>query len=154
MRENGESALVETWISRFETTIDGIAVDGERQRVAYEHWFDGASDRREGRRGRLAEAAPFVPPIVWLALALGGLLIVTYMCFYADRAEAAAIQALMMAGIATVVVAGMLIVRFLDRPYTNVGGSIKPTALTQVLVRMESAAVGPIPCDAGGRPRT
>ncbi len=154
MRENRESPLVETWISQFEATIDGVALGGERQRAAYEHWFDGAADRREGRRRRLAEAAPFVPPIVWLALVLGGLLIVVYMCFYADRAEPAVIQALMMAGIATVVVAGMLIVRFLDRPYTNVGGSIKPTALTQVLIRMETAFPGPIPCDAGGRPRT
>jgi len=116
MRDNRESPAVETWIARSETTIDGVALTGERQRAAYQHWFDGAADRREGRRGSLAEAAPFVPTIVWLALVLGGALIVIYMCFYADPAELAIVQALMMAGAATVVVSGTLIVRFLDRP--------------------------------------
>ena len=32
---------------------------------------------------------------------------------------------------------GILIVYFLDRPYANVGGSVKPIALTQVLERIE-----------------
>jgi hypothetical protein len=97
---------------------------------AFDHWFDQSAERREGRRGRLAEAEPLVPRLVWLALFLGGGLIIVYMCFYADPREPAFVQALMVGSVTTMVVAGLLVVRFLDRPYTNASGSIKPTAMT------------------------
>ncbi|MCP9487586.1 MAG: hypothetical protein MSC30_17200 [Gaiellaceae bacterium MAG52_C11] len=56
----------------------------------------------------------------------------------------------MMAGIATAVVGGLLIVRFLDRRALTFGGSIRPTALAQVLVRMEAHFARRGPCDAVG----
>jgi hypothetical protein len=156
MRDERESPLVNGWLTRIEQTIDAVQVNGEKQQVAYGHWFDQAADRREGRRGRLAEAEPLVPPLVWLALFLGGALIVTYMCFYADPAEPAFVQALMMGGVTTMVVAGMLVVRFLDRPYANASGSIKPAAMTMTVRLMEeesraSNAGAARLCDERGR---
>jgi hypothetical protein len=156
MRDERESPLVNGWLTRIEQTIDAVQVNGEKQQVGYGHWFDQAADRREGRRGRLAEAEPLVPPLVWLALFLGGALIVTYMCFYADPAEPAFVQALMMGGVTTMVVAGMLVVRFLDRPYANASGSIKPAAMTMTVRLMEeesraSNAGAARLCDERGR---
>jgi Protein of unknown function (DUF4239) len=157
MRDERESPLVNGWLLRIEQTIDGIQVHGEKQRVAYGHWFEQAAERREGRRGRLTEAEPLVPSLVWLALFLGGALIVAYMCFYADPAEPAFVQALMMGGVTAMVVAGMLVVRFLDRPYENASGSIKPTAMTMSVRRMEDESSGTDTraaslCDQRGRP--
>jgi hypothetical protein len=160
MRHERESALVDSWLAHIEDTVDGIQPHGDRQRVAYGHWFEQAAERREGRRGRLTEAQPLVPSLIWLALILGGALIVTYMCFYADPAEPAFVQALMMGGITTMVVAGLLVVRFLDRPYENATGSIKPTAMTMTLRQMEAderrgsteTHAAPL-CDERGRPR-
>jgi Protein of unknown function (DUF4239) len=140
MRHERESALVDGWLTRVEGTVDGIQLHGEKQRIAYATWFQQAAERREGRRGRLAEAEPLVPSLVWLALFLGGALIIVYMCFYADPREPAFVQALMMGGVTTMVVAGMLVVRFLDRPYANASGSIKPTAMTTTLRQMEAVA--------------
>jgi hypothetical protein len=137
MRDERQSPLVDGWLARIEQTIDGVQVKGEQERVAYDHWFEQAAERREGRRGRLAEAEPLVPGLVWLALFLGGALIVAYMCFYADPAEPAFVQALMMGGVTMMVVAGLLVVRFLDRPYADASGSIKPTAMTMTLRGME-----------------
>jgi hypothetical protein len=79
------------------------------------------------------------------------------MCFYADPAEPAFVQALMMGGVTAMVVAGMLVVRFLDRPYENASGSIKPTAMTMSVRRMEDESSGTHTraaslCDQRGRP--
>jgi hypothetical protein len=156
MRDGGESPLVDAWLARIEATVEGIQPRGDTQRVAYDHWFNQAAERREGRRGRLSEAEPLVPPLVWLALFLGGALIVAYMCFYADPAEPVVVQAMMMGAITTMVVAGMLVVRFLDRPYNGATGSIEPTAMTTTLRGMEAptgASTGAARlCNDDGRP--
>jgi hypothetical protein len=101
MRRGRESPLVLAWIADLERTIDGLQIRGPKQAVAFDHWFEQMAERREGRRGRLAEASPLVPPLVWLALLLGGTVVVVYMCFYADRRESAAVQAMMMAAVTT-----------------------------------------------------
>ena len=106
----------------------------------------------------MAEAEPLVPSLVWLALFLGGALLIGYMCFYADPREPAFVQALMIGGVTATVVVGLLVVRFLDRPYMNASGSIKPTAMMTTLRQMKAAAaasrVGVAQlCDERGRPR-
>jgi len=90
------------------------AGDGEAGEAAYAHWLSQAAERQEGRRGRLAEAAPVVPPVVWAVLILAGLLVIGYVCLYADPAEPVLLQAFMMAAVVTLVVSGLLLVHFLD----------------------------------------
>jgi hypothetical protein len=158
MRDERESPVVDDWVARIEGTVDGTQLHVDKQRLGFDHWFDQSAEQREGRRGRLAEAEPLVPGLVWLALFLGGGLIIVYMCFYADPREPVFVQALMMGAVTTMVVAGMLVVRFLDRPYTNAGGSIKPTAMTTTLREMESrntaSGSGAVRlCDDRGRSR-
>jgi hypothetical protein len=138
MREERASPVVDGWLTHIEQTIDGIRLRTDNERVAYDHWFDQQAERREGRRGRLAEASPLVPSLVWLALFLGGALVIAYMCFYADPAEPIVVQAMMIGVVTTMVVAGMLVVRFLDQPYSDASGSIKPAAMTMSLQQMEA----------------
>ena len=45
----------------------------------------------------------------------------------------------MIAAVAVIVVSGLLLVWFLDRPYENKSGSIKPTAMTRSLALMQEA---------------
>ena len=158
MRDERESRLVDGWLAQIERTVDGMQLHGDSQRLGFDHWFDQSAERREGRRGRLAEAAPLVPSLVWLALFLGGGLMIVYMCLYADPREPAFVQALMIGAVTTMVVAGMLVVRFLDRPYTDASGSIKPTAMTTTLRQMErrdtaSASGAARHCDESGQSR-
>ena len=140
MRDGRASPVVDGWVLRIEATVDGVRPQGETQVVAYGHWFDESAVRREGRRGRLAESHPLIPSLVWLALILGGTLLIAYMCFYADPAEPWFVQALMMAAVATTVVAGLLVVQFLDHPYEDASGTVKPTEMTKTLSAMESEA--------------
>jgi hypothetical protein len=157
MRHDQESPLVNGWLEQIEQTIDGLRLNGTKQRVAYAHWFDQATERRDGRRGRLAEAAPFVPPLVWLALILGGSLIIAYVCFFADRGERIIVQAMMMSTVTAMVISGLLVVRFLDRPYEDASGSIKPVEMTVTIEQMEAERGTSVPgtanaCDERGRP--
>jgi hypothetical protein len=157
MREQRDSPIVQDWVVRLERTIEGIEIRKEKQGIAYAQWFDRAAERREGRRGRLAEAFPYVPAIVWAALLLGGLLLLAYVCFFADPGERLFVQVLMVASVTAMVVSGLLLVRFLDRPYETASGGIRPRAMLATLAVMESESerLGPegtIPCDQSGRP--
>jgi hypothetical protein len=54
-------------------------------------------------------------------------------------------------------VTSLLVIRFLDQPYSKGYGGLKPTDMTRVLGQIELASreLGvhpPIPCDAAGRP--
>jgi len=140
MRHGRTSPSVDAWLARIEGTIDVLPIRGENQRVAYEHWFDQAAEQREGRRGRLAEASPFVPSLVWLALVLGGSLLIAYVWFYADPGESPIVQAMMAGSVTAIVIAGMLVVRFLERPYSDGGGSVRPVAMELSVRNMEAAS--------------
>jgi hypothetical protein len=149
MRHRHESKLVQGWLAALDTDVARLDVRGQKQTVAYGHWLDQNAQRREGRRGRLAEATPFVPPPIWLVLIVGAVLLVGYMCFYADRRERFFVQAMMIGAITAIVVSGLLVVRFLDRPYQDEAGSIKPAQMRQTLELMDQERA---PCDSGGTP--
>ena len=63
-----------------------------------------------------------------------------------------------MTAVATMVVSGLLLVRFLDRPYEDGSGSVKPTAIADTVAaierwRTQTAPARALPCDARGAPR-
>lgn len=70
----------------------GPDAHGVRQEAAYGQWFDEQAQRREGRRERLAEATPLVPPSLWFVLGIGASLTIAYMCAQADRREGPFVQ--------------------------------------------------------------
>jgi hypothetical protein len=150
MRKGRNSELVESWVDRLHADFSSAVPNGSRQEAAYAQWFDEAAQRRDGRRERLAEAAPFLPLPLWLALGIGASLTLAYMVAQADRREGLLIQALPIAFVAALVTAGMLVVVFLDNPYTGGHGSIQPTEMSRTLMRIDKGL--PAPCDARGNP--
>jgi hypothetical protein len=155
MAAGGESALVEEWLARLESTVDDIAVDSPRTEVALAHWLDQAAERREGRRARLLQADPAVPEAVWLLLLSGAVLTIGYMVVFANRRDRWWVQALMIGSVNLIVVAGLLVVFILDRPYQRDGAYVAPSEMqTSIrLIELEfggDASFQP-PCDAQGR---
>jgi hypothetical protein len=100
MRDRRPSDLVQGWVARIEDDGRTVTVSTPKRSAAYQHWFEASGERLEGRRGRLAEADPFVPPLLWAVLILAGLLVLVYMCFYADPGEPLLVQALMIGAVA------------------------------------------------------
>ena len=158
MRRQQTSPLVESWLTRMGSRLARLEPAGQREAVAYQQWFNQDAVRREGRRGRLAEAAPFVPTPLRLVLALGATLVIGFVLLLADPAEPFVPQAILIGAITVLMVSGLLIVQVLDRPYENASGSIRPVEMGRTLALMDQARlVGrppPLPCDAAGRPTT
>ena len=136
MRRGGYDSVVDARVAAMERAAEQVPVSDANQ-AAVEHWFALNDERRQGRQGRIDEANRLVPPIVWLILILGAVVAIASVCSFADPRERAVTQAGMIAAIAIIVVSGLVLVQFLDNPYEDTSGSIKPTAITRTLALME-----------------
>jgi hypothetical protein len=141
MREGRTSPVVDARVTALERGAERAPISGPKQTAALEQWFTLNEERRQGRQGRIAEASPIVPPLVWLILIIGAVVVIATVGFFADSEEAAFPQATMMAVVAGLVVSSLLLVRFLDRPYENQSGSIRPTAMKRSLAQMREERV-------------
>jgi hypothetical protein len=137
MREGSFSSVVDARVSAMEESAQQVPVNEAKQAAAFEHWFALNEERRQGRQGRIGEADGLVPPVIWLILIIGAVVVIASVALFADREEAALTQAAMAATVAIIVVSGLVLVRFLDKPYDDKSGSIKPTAMERTLALME-----------------
>jgi multisubunit Na+/H+ antiporter MnhB subunit len=159
MAAGGESAVVGHWIEEIEATVTRTPIDNARSEVTLAHWLDEMTERREGRRARLAEATGEIPAPVWLMLVAGALVTVLYILIFADRRERWWVQAAMMGTIAGLVVSSLLVIAFLDDPFTEDGAYIPPDEMSTTIrlfeeEEEEEAATGQpltLPCDEQGR---
>jgi Protein of unknown function (DUF4239) len=133
MRKGEESPIVEARVNALEEGAGDSSATGSTRAAALDQWFTLNEDRRRGRQGRIAEASPLVPPLIWLIIILGGAVVIFTVCFFADAEEARLPQGSMIAAVAIVVVSGLILVRFLDKPYEDRSGSIKPMAMMRTL---------------------
>ena len=74
---------------------------------------------------------------MWVILLLGAGLTFGFALLFADRRESFLVQGSIIAAIAALVTAGLLLVWFLDHPYANESGSIKPTEMERQLEIVE-----------------
>jgi len=128
------------------------------EQSAYDKWLDQTSDREEARRDRVHGASGIVPDSIWVVLLLTATVVFAYMLFFADSAERARSQAMLMGSAATVVVVTLLAIYALDHPYASGIGSIRPVAMERSLRLLDQARAAvndtmPLPCDADGAPR-
>jgi Protein of unknown function (DUF4239) len=137
MRDGTTSPTVDARVTGLEESAAGIALEGDKQLAAFDHWLVLNEERRKGRQGRIGEAAGLVPPVLWLILIVGAVVVIAAVGFFADTREAWVPQAAMIASVAVIVASGLVLVRFLDRPYEDKSGSIKPTAMTRTLTQMQ-----------------
>jgi hypothetical protein len=136
MREGNTSPVVDGRVRALEESAERVPVRGAKQLVAYEEWFALNEERRRGRQGRIGESEGLVPPVVWLILIIGAVVVIATVGFFADVRETPVTQAAMIAAVAIIVVSGLVLVQFLDHPYEDKSGSIKPTAMTRTLEQM------------------
>jgi hypothetical protein len=157
MSAGRESSTVQGWLDRMTSTTASISPENQRETTAFSQWFDQDAQRREGRRGRLAQAEPFVPSLLWIVLVVGALLVIGYMLLFADPKERGPVQAFMVGGVTAVIVSGLVVVAFLDSPYGEHAGAIHPTEMQRTLHLMEQTRTPSftslrVPCDKRGTP--
>ena len=81
--------------------------------------------------------------------------IFVFMLFFADRSEAAITQAVLMGSVSSVIAAMLLLIGFLDSPFHEGVGGVRPVAMERTMNIVDDAlrAVNErvvLPCDAQG----
>jgi hypothetical protein len=152
LNDGRRSGLVEHWVAALRDTYAALSTQTAKEKVAFGHLLDVTRARGEARRERLGAATPFVPTPVWVVLLLGGLVTIMFVALFADRSESAGIQAALIAGVAVMVVAGLLLVRFLDHPYEGTSGSIEPKEMKRTISILNRTYAGERLCDSRGAP--
>jgi hypothetical protein len=61
MRDGRESPVVGRWLARIEHTIDWIQLRSDKQRVAYDHWFQQAASAGRGGAGACSKRSRSFP---------------------------------------------------------------------------------------------
>jgi len=78
-------------------------------------------------------AVGVIPTPLWIVLIFIAVVIFVYMLFFADRAEGAITQAVLMGSLVSVIVAMLLLIRFLDSPVHEGIGGVRPVAMERTL---------------------
>jgi hypothetical protein len=153
LRDGRRSDTVEHWVAALRETYGAVDTATAKQEAAFSHLLDVTRTRGDARRARLAAASPLVPGPVWAVLVLGGLLTILFVALFADRREPVRVQLVLIVSVALMVVAGLLLVRFLDHPFDRTSGSIQPTEMKRTISILDRTYPGRQLCDSRGEPR-
>jgi hypothetical protein len=148
---------INPWGVELFRTLQTVQPETPSQEAAYGKWLDQTSDREAARIDRIHGAVGVIPPPLWVVLLLISGVIFVFMLFFADRSEGALTQAVLMGSVATVIVAMLLLIRFLDSPFHEGIGGVRPVAMERTLDIIDQALGAanrrvPLPCDANGNP--
>jgi Protein of unknown function (DUF4239) len=153
MKEGRRSPVVQIWVNRFQGALKQLHPATPAEQAAFLQLLAQQDKRTDARRARLSEANRALPAPVWFFLFLGAFITVGFALFFADRREHFIVQGSLIAAITALVVSGLLLVWFLDHPYENQSGSIKPDEMERQLVIVESEHRDvAVPCDQAGNP--
>ena len=136
-------------------TLQTVEPDTAVQQSAYDKWLDQTSDRERARSDRVHGAVGVIPAPLWLVLFFASIMIALYMLFFADSGERAVVQALLMGTVVSVVTAMLLLVYFLNNPFHDSIGGLRPVAMERTLDIIDQGLIITgrtldLPCDDAG----
>jgi hypothetical protein len=148
--------VINPWGLAMFRTIQGIEPETASEQSAFDSWLGQTSMREEARRDRLHAADGVIPLAVWIVLLLSAGLVLAYVLFFADSGERAVVQGLIAGSVTAVIVASLLVLSSLNKPYNSDFGGIKPVAMNRSIEIIVAARAAldlhqPVPCDALGR---
>ena len=151
------SEEISPWGLSMFRTLQAVEPETAAEQSAYDAWLAQTSAREEARLDRIHSAEGIVPLPIWIVLLLSSALVLVYLLFYADSGERAVSQGMLAGSVTAVVVASLLVLLSLNRPFDpNIGG-IRPIAMQRSVDVIGSARDAldldePLPCDEAGRP--
>jgi hypothetical protein len=149
---------INPWGARMFLTIRDVDAQTPAEQSAYDRWMSQTSDREQARTDRVHAAEGIIPLPLWLTLFIICGVIFGYMLFFADRAERAGTQAMLMGSVTVVITLLMLLLVFFDHPHGSGVGRLEPIAMERTLrlideqLRVVGMDTAP-PCDDDGVPR-
>jgi hypothetical protein len=138
-------------------TIRAVEPQTSSEEAAHAQWLDQTLTREQARQDRIHGASGIIPSPLWIVLFTISAVVFGFMLFFADSAERAVVQAVLMGSVVSVIVMLLLLLQFLDNPFHRGTGSLRPAAMERILevVDEERAIVGddaPLPCNELGIP--
>jgi hypothetical protein len=155
LADGDRPAEVNPWGVAQYRTLRAARPESPSAQAAFSKLLDQTTDRQTARQDRLHAAEGVVPLPLWLVLILTAVVIVGFMLFFADSGERAVVQAVLIGTVVAVMALTILLIRFLDSPYQDGAGGLKPVAMEETLrlLDQQRRIVGdrtPVPCDAQG----
>jgi hypothetical protein len=146
---------INPWGVELFRTLKTIQPRTASEQSAYDKWLEQTSEREAARIDRIHGAVGVIPSPLWVVLLFIAAVIFVYMLFFADRGEGALTQAVLMGSVVSVLAAMLLLIQFLDSPFREGVGGIRPVAMERTLRIMDqqlSVLGRPIslPCNAEG----
>jgi hypothetical protein len=155
--ESGDVAGVNPWGVAMFRTVESVEPGSPSEEAAFGKFLDETSERQVARQERVHGAAGIVPLPLWIALSFITGVIFLYLLCFADSSERAFIQALLMGSVVASITAMMLVLSFLNDPFTGSVGGVQPEAMQRTIALVDQALdaagidVAP-PCNALGQP--
>jgi hypothetical protein len=157
MQAGTQTDAMNPWGVELFRTLRTVDPRTATEQAAFSKWLDQRLDREAARSTRIHGAASVIPAPLWLVLFVTAALIVGFMLLFADSGEPWFVQAALIGTVVAVMSSTLLVIHFLDNPYQEGLGSLKPVAMERTLQLLEQQRriVGdttPSPCDAEGLP--
>ena len=149
---------VNPWGVAMFKTISAVHPHSSTVQSAYDRWLDQTADREQARIDRVHGAEGILPLPLWLALFVICGVIFVYMLFFADPAEGAVTQGVLMGSVTVVITLLMMLLVFFNHAHGQGVGRLQPTAMERTigLIDTQTKAVGitvNAPCDDDGNAR-
>jgi amino acid transporter len=146
---------INPWSVAMFRTIRDVVPTSDVEQSAYDRWMEQSDERQLARQARVHGAEGLIPLPLWLVLFAVSAVIFVFMLFFADSAEGAVSQAVLMGSVTVVITLLLLLLAFFDHPHGEQVGKLRPTAMqrTLVLLDAQTAAVDldvDVPCDRSG----
>lgn len=146
---------INPWGAELFRTLQAYEPETPREQSAYDRWMDQTADRQQARVERVHGVDGIIPTPLWIVLFLVSAVIFVYMLFFADRAEHARTQVLLMSSVTITITLLLMLVAFFDDPHGSGVGHLQPTAMERTLriVDEELSVAGleiDAPCDEEG----
>jgi amino acid transporter len=146
---------INPWGAQLFRTLKTLELQTASEQSAYDKWLDQTSDRESARIDRIHGAVGVIPTPLWIVLLFISVVIFVFMLFFADRAEGAITQAVLMGSVISVILVMLFLIRFLDSPFHESVGGVRPVAMERTLrdidevIRITGRRIV-LPCDAEG----
>jgi Protein of unknown function (DUF4239) len=121
------------WAGVLFETIKSFDPQTPVEQIAYANWLDQRAAREIARQDRIHGAVGVIPTPLWLVILFASVVIFLFMLFFADSGERAIVQAMLMGSVVAVIVSMLLLLQFLNNPYTNDVGGLQPVAMERAL---------------------
>lgn len=157
MESGARHDQINPWGFALFRTLKAASPRTPAEQAAYAKWLDQTSERELARNDRIHGAEGVIPGPLWLVLFFTAAAIFVFMLFFADSGEHVLVQGMMIGSVVAVIVASLLLLRFLDNPYRSGVGGLQPVAMERTLSLLEEVRhvvgdAGRLPCNSKGVP--